>query len=932
MAFLTPNYFQSAWCCLELVQAVENKVPVLFVVVDGASWPKGGAFPVPADVPETIVVHDEEDVTLQPRKAFAAIHEAAPRMVQKRAFFSSLIDGLQDSLGPPPAVAALEGEAKVIWSAAGGGTKLGWPTVRAQLKSRGGPGYTAAEAILSKALGVREVDDSSASVSAVAFAALFQAGTDFKATVEALGGSDASERVLPVVVVPPEEGQPDADGGLALVGSNTSLSDVRSQLVDAYDEEKAADELLKTGRFTFLATAARKAVRRKQEKLIRGTAIDNPVCIRTDKNAKAAVTGGEEVAESAADASKSKAAQVAKDLIAAGARRDADLLDLDEVMRDSARAASLRRHAAAAASDGKPAGPDTTAARAEAEGHAQVAILTLALNDALATGDVGKSVSVAEQLRGLVKKGVGSVPLAADASPQQIADAMRNAEMASRLALRPALERMRAEMIKAATGGAIKGGAKSASGLKRVVVLGGGPCGASAAYNLVHQTEGFHVTVVDTKEYYEDTPSVLRMMTADDMASYWGHLNINFADILRDSPKAEYINGAAVAVRKDHILVGTTSGIASRVVPFDYLVLSTGTRYQSDIKTEGASIAHRKRSFEIERERMKDCSSFALIGAGLVGTELATDLKSYFPDKKVTVYTKAGGWLPRIQGAHEMVDAEVKAQGVDLVVGQEIVGTDEDGRLVNKQGEKMGEPNARVYWCTGYKPNSDYLQDERTDPDIRAELDALGFVKVDRAHRLNPEKGLGHIFCGGDLAWAPAHSHGERTGAGAWYHCGAIVENIRFAAGLPQQIQMPGTTKPEGCWKQVALNNFPGAEGLAVSLGNNAGFLYATDPMFEAFYHDKEGMRAKYGDIKEVGPGGWKEVTNGKITDMGSINWLMFHLVPDGAYNMFTKDDMSTWNMFVNGSVIQDLGTVGRTPMPPPPPPPAEGETPPPAE
>ena len=58
----------------------------------------------------------------------------------------------------------------------------------------------------------------------------------------------------------------------------------------------------------------------------------------------------------------------------------------------------------------------------------------------------------------------------------------------------------------------------------------------------------------------------------------------------------------------------------------------------------------------------------------------------------------------------------------------------------------------------------------------------------------------------------------------------------------------------------------------------------------------------------------------------------MFHLVPDGAYNMFTKDDMSTWNMFVNGSVIQDLGTVGRTPMPPPPPPPAEGETPPPAE
>ena len=388
-----------------------------------------------------------------------------------------------------------------------------------------------------------------------------------------------------------------------------------------------------------------------------------------------------------------------------------------------------------------------------------------------------------------------------------------------------------------------------------------------------------------------------------------------------------------MAVRKDHVLIGTTSGIASRVVPFDYLVLGTGTRYQSDIKTEGASIAHRKKSFEVEKERMRDCSSFALIGAGLVGIELSTDIKSYFPDKEVVVYTKAGGWLPRIPGAHGMVSPEIETQGVKLVVGKEIVGTDEEGRLVTKQGEKLGTPGARVYWCNGYKPNSDYLMDERTDPDIRAELDPLGFVKVDRAHRLNPDKGLGHIFCGGDLAWAPAHSHGERTGAGAWYHCGAILENIRFAAGQPQKIPMPGSTKPEGSLKQCALNNFPGAEGIAISLGSNAGFLYATDPMFEAFYHDKDGCRAKYGEIKDAGPAGWQEVTKGKITDMGSINWLMFHLIPDGAYNMFVKDEMGTWDMFVNGAAIQDLGTTGPTVMPPPPPPPpAEGDAPPPAE
>ena len=38
--------------------------------------------------------------------------------------------------------------------------------------------------------------------------------------------------------------------------------------------------------------------------------------------------------------------------------------------------------------------------------------------------------------------------------------------------------------------------------------------------------------------------------------------------------KGELIVGAATAVRRDHVLVGTTAGVASRIVPFDYLVVN----------------------------------------------------------------------------------------------------------------------------------------------------------------------------------------------------------------------------------------------------------------------------------------------------------------------------------------------------------------------
>ena len=59
VAFLSPTYFQSAACCLEVCEAVERQVPILLVLVDGSSW-GGKPFPSLDDVPESIRVQDEE--------------------------------------------------------------------------------------------------------------------------------------------------------------------------------------------------------------------------------------------------------------------------------------------------------------------------------------------------------------------------------------------------------------------------------------------------------------------------------------------------------------------------------------------------------------------------------------------------------------------------------------------------------------------------------------------------------------------------------------------------------------------------------------------------------------------------------------------------------------------------------------------------------
>ena len=81
----------------------------------------------------------------------------------------------------------------------------------------------------------------------------------------------------------------------------------------------------------------------------------------------------------------------------------------------------------------------------------------------------------------------------------------------------------------------------------------------------------------------------------------------------------------------------------------------------------------------------------------MVGSELALDLKSFYPDKPVNVVTRSEvGWLPRVPGAHDIVAKVCDEKGVALVTGKVIRKTDEDGQLLTADGEQLGEKGART--------------------------------------------------------------------------------------------------------------------------------------------------------------------------------------------------------------------------------------------
>ena len=583
--FLTPSIFQSAWCCLELCEAVEHKVSILFVVHDGALW-GGRAFPQPSDVPEKIVVHATDDIVLRPREAFDQVYESAIRIDHTRSYFPDFVETLKARLGPPPAIADLAGEAQILWQAAGGAAAISWGKLQVQLKKQGGASFAAAETIVAKALAVRNPADASAKVSAATFAALFPAGTSLKDTMDILGGASAGEQEHLVSVVQPAEteGGETIDCGLALIGPRTSLNEVRTQVREANEDDEDDDEvevseiskLLAAGSFTFLLPDSKVPVRRKQEKLVKGKAIGDPVLLTTTKARRQSNVN--ETEDAAAMANSANAA-AARGLVARGARLDADALELDTVLRDRTATAALRRHAVARViAAGAAAGQTAT----EVEQDALFASRMMALTDALAAKDMGVALSAANDVSAFIAGDSSLSAAAAGKSPAEVAEALRPEALRVHARLAPALEQMRAEMFTGAVGATLRRdrrpslAAEEAVTLvgetKRVVILGGGPCGVMVLHALLHLHKGFHVTVVDTKDFFELTPNVLRLMCDPVCEALWNNSAYPFSEIMRG--KGELIVGAATAVRRDHVLVGTTAGVASRIVPFDYLVVN----------------------------------------------------------------------------------------------------------------------------------------------------------------------------------------------------------------------------------------------------------------------------------------------------------------------------------------------------------------------
>lgn len=262
--------------------------------------------------------------------------------------------------------------------------------------------------------------------------------------------------------------------------------------------------------------------------------------------------------------------------------------------------------------------------------------------------------------------------------------------------------------------------------MKRLVVIGGGFAGASIAKRLQNT---FDVTLIDSKDYFEFTPGVLRALVEPD---HFKKIQVFHKNYL---PKATVIVGKVTDIDQRNVIINGKTRL-----PYDYLVISSGSRYEPPIKLDALS-ASRAEVINEYHEKLENSKSVLIIGGGLVGIELAAEIVTAYPSKKIMLVHANERLAERMNAkVSDYVLRFLMRRGVQVIISTKVMGKVGSGYKTDK-GDKIQADVA--FLCTGIKPNSEFL----TKHFINV-LDEKGYVAVNERLQVS---GYQNIFAVGDV-------------------------------------------------------------------------------------------------------------------------------------------------------------------------------------
>lgn len=315
-----------------------------------------------------------------------------------------------------------------------------------------------------------------------------------------------------------------------------------------------------------------------------------------------------------------------------------------------------------------------------------------------------------------------------------------------------------------------------------VVIIGGGIGGSSLAKYLENHC---NVVLIDAKEYLEIIFAELRCMVEPSFAekSIIYHTEYLF--------KTRIVISTAVDITKTEVLTAQGDKIA-----YDYLVIATGHVYPGGI-TKSERISY----YKTQQQKIESANSILIVGGGATGVELAGEIVTDYPGKKVTLVSRGSTLIDFLgpKASQRALDWLISKK-VDVVLEQSIdLDSARDGRYITSGGKTI-EADCH-FMCTGMPLGSKWLKNTI----VKDCIDDYGRVMVDPNLRV---KGHKNIFAIGDITDIPEIKQGHVTHD----HASMTAKNLKLL--------MAG-----GNESQLAIYK-PGAVKGLVSLGRKEGVLH----------------------------------------------------------------------------------------------------------
>eukprot|EP00842_Homolaphlyctis_polyrhiza_P003884 jgi/Hompol1/4497/HPOL_001785-RA len=295
---------------------------------------------------------------------------------------------------------------------------------------------------------------------------------------------------------------------------------------------------------------------------------------------------------------------------------------------------------------------------------------------------------------------------------------------------------------------------------KRIVICGGSAAGATVAIQLQKQftANDIHITIVDKLEKRFNIFATPRGFVQPDFAN---KQFVGWDKFFSKPGIGEFVHGRVAAVHASEIELENGTKL-----PFDFLVFATGSSYLSILPNSANSSSDVLAILHKVADGIKSASKVVIVGAGAVGIEVAAEIRSQYPDKKVTLIHSQ---LKLAVGAtsksfHDRTLAAIKKLGIDLVLGDPVTSANYPSGFAigpNTVTTKSGAvfDSDLTIFSTGFgTPNSEAIKSLQVDKPL---LDDRGYVLVKSTLQLEDSRfpnilSLGNVAATGAVPTAIA--------------------------------------------------------------------------------------------------------------------------------------------------------------------------------